>query len=195
MFIKKRLKLFLSDERGVNSVEFPIIFFFMILFVLFAFQVAFAMFELISAEKAVQTGARIASVRDPVHLGVETTNDPVSADTLGFPCNGSGNNCVIPTTRTWSCGPEEWYVDANCDVDRMLTIYNDMRRQGINVEGTDITITYTYAGLGYAGGPMIPIIEVSMDRKNFLLNTGFGFRLIRHPVKAVAVGEDLTTSY
>lgn len=188
------LKEIASDESGIASIEFPIIFFFMFTLVMFAFQVSFAMFEMMSAEKAAQTAARIASVRAPVHFGVPTENDEVSDATLGLPCNGSGANCVTPTGGPWVCDGGDW-DNLSCDADRFEVIFNDMLRQGINVSASDLTVSYSYAALGFAGGPFVPLIRVTVASKPFLLSFGMGEVLTRREVEGVAIGEDMTTNY
>lgn len=195
MNVFRRARTFFRDTSGVASVEFPFIFFMMFCIAMFAFQVSYAMFELISAEKAAQTAARIAAVRDPVHTGVPISNGVASPDKLGKPCNGSGDNCVSPAPGKWSCNPtpENWGV--GCDADRMLVIFNDMKRQGINIVPRDVTVTYTYVNLGFAGGPFIPLIEVTVAAKPFMLSFGFGEALRRREVSAHAIGEDMATTY
>jgi len=132
-------------------------------------------------------------VRAPVHGDVYAVNEAVSADTVGFPCNGSGNNCVAPTGDPWTCNAGS--DDAKCSKQRMLDIFNDMLRQGINIAPADFTISYSYVGLGFAGGPFVPLIRVTVASKPFLLSFGMGEVLTRREVEGVAIGEDMTTNY
>ncbi len=193
MRVIRKLKALWRDEKGMHSIEFPLVFFFMFMFVMFAFQVAFAMFELISVEKAAHAAARIAAVRDPVHTSVPSTNAAVSPDTLGDWC-GVGANCTNPG-GPWVCSLDS--TDTGCDSSRMQVIYTDMMRYGIRVAPDDMTISYTYGWLGYAGGPFAPIVEVTIESRPFLFSFVplIGGDLVRRPVTATAVGEDLATNY
>jgi hypothetical protein len=70
-----------------------------------------------------------------------------------------------------------------------------MNRQGINVNPGDVSISYSYVGLGFADGPFVPLIRVKVAAKPFLLSFGFGDKLTRREVEGIAMGEDMTTTY
>lgn len=190
MRVAEAFRKFAASDRGAYSVEFPIIFSAFFVLVLLAFQIAFAMFQVISDEKAAMTGARIAAVRDPVHTGMPTNNVATSNDDVGQPC--SEGFCTDPG-QTWSCSGDA--LGANCDANRFVVIMNDMRRQGVNFDPRDLTITYSYAGMGFAGGPFVPLIRVSIDSAPFLFSFGIADNLTRRLVLAYSIGEDLQTNY
>lgn len=193
MKLISQFKAYLTSDRGALAVEFPLIFFFMFSVSMFAFQVAFAMFEMISDDKAAQSAARLAAVRAPVHSGVPKRNPYASSDVVGQPCGGGKDNCGSPG-GPWTCTPGNW--DPKCDTSKFLDIYNDLMRQGINVKPEEIAISYSYSGLGFADGPFIPLIKVALAEKPFTLSFGFlGNKLVRPEIIGYAVGEDMKTSY
>jgi len=192
----KFFRRLIDDERGAVSAEYPIAFVAIFGMFMFSFQVGFAMFELISAEKAAQTGARFAAVRTPINNDVPSKNDIAAAGTLGGWCNQG--NCVTPTPPasqdSWTCTGGSLDTD-NCDVEAFKKLWDDMARQGFDYEPSDITVSYQYAWLGYAGGPFVPLIEVQIESRPFLFSFGLGDDLTRRRVIGNAISEDLKTTY
>lgn len=188
------MKRFLSDERAALSAEYVIAFSAIFGVFLFAFQVGFTMFELMSAEKAAQTGARFAAVRAPIDNDVPARNEVAVGGVAGAWCNEG--NCVNPTDPSdpFECKGGE-LAAGNCDIEAFKKLWDDMARQGFNYEPQDITISYQYAGLGYADGPFVPIIEVQIETDTSLFDLGFGPDLTRRRVIGNAIAEDLTTVY
>ena len=187
--MKTLLRRILGDERGAVSAEYPIAFVAIFGVFMFAFQVSFAMFELISAEKAAQTGARFAAVRTPINNNVPVRNEIAGGGALGQWC--SLGDCVDPG-GPWECTGGSL---GDCDVEAFKKLWDDMARQGFNYDPSDITVSYQYAWLGYAGGPFAPIIEVQIATRPFLFSFGLGDDLVRRTVVGNAIGEDLTTVY
>src|SRR5436305_10392969 len=116
---------------------------FFMLTAFFILEIGVAMFQIATCEKAVQLGARVALVTDPAATGVPTLNTRVGGN-YGDQC--STGACTDFGTLTCTGG-------GGCPAS-FATIANRMRNI-FNVADQYITITYTYVGLGFAGGPSI----------------------------------------
>lgn len=188
---RKWLIRLVKDEHGAVSAEYPIAFVAIFGVFMFAFQVAFAMFELISAEKAAQTGARFAAVRTPINTNVPTENFIAATGQLGQWC--SLGDCTDPG-GPWTCTGDS-LASSGCDIEAFKKLWDDMARQGFNYEPSDLTVSYQYAALGFAGGPFVPMVEVQIETRPFLFSFGLGDDLTRRRVIGNAVGEDMATNY
>jgi Flp pilus assembly protein TadG len=171
------------DERGNALVEATVALPILITFMLGGVDFLSAFYQWSAAAKAVDIGARIAAVSDPVASGLNSlpTNALSGTVSLGDPmpaftvtCDGSATAC---TCTSGSCAGMGSYSAAAMN----LIVYG---RGGKTTCGTAtsqylagmcdafgsilpkyVTITYTQTGLGYAGrslGP-VPTITVSLN--------------------------------
>lgn len=197
-----RARRFLSDERAAASIEYVILLLPLIALVFTSFQIALAYHFALTAQKAVELGARIAAVRDAAHRGMPSTNalDAASGMVNGDPC-GLGA-CVDPG-GPWTCsGADVGGVD--CDAAAFNEIFAEVGRIAYLLEPADLTVRYSYGRLGFAGGPFTPIVEVIIEERPFFLqfffNLAFGSgedasRELRLPaVAASAIAEDLRST-
>jgi Flp pilus assembly protein TadG len=176
-------KRFTRDKRGGVLVETTVAIPILMTFVLGGVDYLNAFSQWSAAAKAVEIGARIAAVSDPVASGLNTlpTNALSSTVLLGAPmpaftvtCNGGAQTC---TCTSGSCtGMGAYSADA-----MNLIVYG---RSGKTTCGTAtseyfagmcdlfgsilpkyVTVVYTQTGLGFAGrtlGP-VPTITVSLN--------------------------------
>jgi Flp pilus assembly protein TadG len=188
---------FWRDEVGSPLVEvavlIPIVF--MFLFASADFLIAF--YQWTAATKAVEVGARLAAVSDPVASGLSTI--PTNAlngttvqlgDTMPdfeVTCSGTGTctctrgtctgfgaysaaamNTIVFGRGSSACGDAaSFYYAGMCDILKQITAAN-------------VKVVYSQTGLGYAGraaGP-VPTITVSLQNLNFqfLFLNGFAAR-------------------
>lgn len=191
MRIRKLLRSFAADDRGGPTVEYVAIFIFLFAVVMFAFQVAVNYHQILSVEKAAQMGARIAAVRDPVNNNVPARNLATSNDVVGQSC--STGACGDPG-GPWVCAGLG-FDDTVCNTTAFGMIVNEMTRWGVAIDEDDIVVSYSYGGLGYAGGPFVPLIEVTVVSRPFALNPLPGPALTRPTIIAGAIGEDMSSTY
>ncbi len=208
---------FIRDDNGGVLVEATLMITFMFVFVLGAVDFLFALYQWNAATKAVQVGARIAAVSDPVASGlnslsarvVNTSLRPASAmprfaitcdgGTATCSCDGAcvgvgGYNATAMQTIVFGRGSKACgdatssYSAGMCDIFDRITPAN-------------VRIVYTQpaapAGLGYAGRPggPVPTIKVSLQNipfRFFFLGDLLGFRDIHIPsVATTMTAEDL----
>jgi Flp pilus assembly protein TadG len=188
-----------SCERGATTVEFVVVVpVFLILFLL-VIEVASAFFWWKTAEKATQLGARIAIVRDAAVTDLPLRNPKRDGAVFGIACAAASNPCNFDNQSTWICTG----TGSTCNSVAFQVIMSEMRRIfGQAITDDNLTITYKYVGLGYAGGPFIPSVTVTLSGVRFGLFMGFlsglagaGDALLFLPdISATLTGEDLSSA-
>lgn len=168
---------FRRDERGsAATLEYVVLLLPLLALVFTSFQIALAYHFSLTAQKAVQLGARIAAVRDPVYTDLPTTNLLSDSGTfvVGDACaSGACQDMGGPFTCT---GAD--IGSALCDETAWAAIAQEVANLAYLLDPDDLSITYSYGALGFADGPFTPIVEVKIEERPFFLqfffNLGFG---------------------
>ncbi|MDP3738233.1 MAG: pilus assembly protein [Hyphomonadaceae bacterium] len=157
---RRSLPDLLKDTAGSTTIEFVIIFVVFMGIVFFVVEVTLYMFFMASLEKASEAGVRAAVVSSPVAPGVplviakEDPGDPTQI--FGYKCSHVSAPCApFPTT---SCTGATGCTAG--DFDRIL---QHMRRFNGQIQAEDVTVTYSDAGIGFAGGPVAPMVTVTVS--------------------------------
>jgi len=208
---------FIRDDNGGVLVEATLMITIMFVFVLGSIDFLFAFYQWNAATKAVQVGARIAAVSDPVASGLNSLSARVVSASLrpasamprfAITCDGGTATCscdgacigvggynatamqtIVFGRGSKACGDAtSSYSAGMCDIFDRITPAN-------------VRIVYTQppapAGLGYAGRPggPVPTIKVSLQNipfRFFFLRDLLGFRDIQIPsVATTMTAEDL----
>ncbi len=205
----------ISDENGGALVEATVMLLitFLVLFGSVDFLNAFYQWNM--ANKAVQLGARIAAVSDPVASDlsafdwISTTyspGDPLSAsgNLYSWTCTssgcGSGAGYNPDALKTIVFG-RNWLVTGNSRCDPTTNLYlRGMCHMFSRVGLDNVQITYADSGLGFAyrsAGP-IPTITVRLQNlpfQFFFLSGLMGFANIQIPTEATSItGEDVSSA-
>ena len=217
MTIAMMVRRFAHDTNGAVLVEATLMMTIMFVFVLGSIDFLFAFYQWNAAAKAVQVGARIAAVSDPVATGLNGLSTSVVSALLrpgsAMPsftvtCDGSTATCscdgacigvagyntramdtIVFGRGSMACGDAtSSYTAGMCDIFDRITQAN-------------VQIIYTQpaapAGLGYVGRPggPVPTIKISLQHmpfRFFFLGTLLSFRNIQIPeVPTTITGEDL----
>lgn len=210
---------FLRAEDGAAMVEFTIVMTLLFVVVFGFVDFGFALYQWNAASKAVQLGARLAAVSDPVACGLTGftgVNDTACADTgttgcVGGPMDGSyksecnANGCT--GVGTFDSAAFNRIVYGSDWPEQKCGGVLPGDRPGMcdifwRIGPENVVIEYLDSGLGFAarpGGP-VPTIRVSL-RDNlpfdfFFLGGLLGFGQIKIPPMASTVtGEDLDTTW
>ncbi|TPN46732.1 TadE/TadG family type IV pilus assembly protein [Mesorhizobium sp. B1-1-7] len=213
------IRHFTKSEDGAAMVEMAIVSTLLFALVLGFVDFGNAFYQWNAATKAVEIGARLASISDPIvpeiaTAGVATTpGAPIPAGNFDYQCNGAtsicsctGSGCVAvaSTIATFNTNFNRIFRgDAtgtgNCPAlaagqrPGMCHFYPFLRP-------ANVVVRYTATGLGYQtrlGGP-VPTITVSLQNVTFqffFLNGLMGFSNITMPsMLSTVTGEDLKTS-
>jgi Flp pilus assembly protein TadG len=186
------LMRFMRDQNGGVLVEATILIPILFVFLLGAVDYLFNFYESNLAAKAVERGARIAAVSNPVATNLDLLSSAVVAGTvnLGDPwpaastfavtCDGSTSSCTCAGTCTGFvagydqnamnrivCGRDNT-SSAECDYSTQCA-QTDYYFRGMcdifsRIRAANVRVVYTQSGLGYAGRPMpVPTITVSLQ--------------------------------
>lgn len=159
---------FASDNAGVVLVEAMISIPILIMILVTMVEFGVATFQWNQSIKALQVGARLASVSSPIvtdyatlsDYGTLIDGDPVPATAVSVSCGAGTIDCdEVEFNRLYFgsdgvCGaPLPGTVSGMCDAAPFL--------------GQDvIRVTYTRAGLGYVGRPFGPVTTITVELHN-----------------------------
>jgi TadE-like protein len=208
---------FLSDQRGAVMVEVTIMLSLTLVLVLGAIDFLLLFYQWNAAAKAVQMGARLAAVSDPVASGLNGLSHAVVSASVppgaAMPkfivtCDGRTATCTCDSVR--DCRGVKSYDRAAMNTivfGRGSSSCSDAKsadQVGMcdifpRITPADVKIVYAQTGLGYAGrpgGPM-PTITVSIQNLPFqfyFLGGLMGFRNLQIPASTTSItAEDLSS--
>ena len=155
-----RILKFGRNEAGAILAEFAMVLplFLILLFAVIDFGQIYL--HWILAEKATQLAARQAVVRPPLCPGVPSFNDRTPGTPLTLPfgssCAAAPNLCADPGTITCTGATAfgQGFNDIFTQVGPLLPA---------NVRPQDIRFTYSFANLGFLGGPYVPLVSIELE--------------------------------
>lgn len=176
---------FAADERGGPTVEFVVVFATLAGLMIFAFQAALSYFFTLAAADAAERTARLASTLpiahcaalrnaegERVHLVDEAVAPhPPTTRQARFCLNEPSPCQAIP--GVWTC--TEGDLDETggpCDAELFRYIASAARLPGVKFDGLEVS--WTDSGLGEVGGPVVPLVSVTVKQPAFPL-TNFRF--------------------
>lgn len=203
---------FRHDETAAALAEFAVMLPVVITVIFGSMDLLYAFYQWNAAAKAVEVGARIAAVSDPVAFGLSNLSNQAVLSGLapgatmpyfqvtcgtgscscagfcvGIPANSfdpaAMNRIVFGRGRTSCTDATSYYLTGMCDLLPSLTAAN-------------VVITYTQTGLGYAGRPGGPVPTITVSLQNiyfqfFFLNSLLGERIAMPSMSTTITAEDL----
>jgi Flp pilus assembly pilin Flp len=208
-------KYFLRDQQGAVMVEVTIMLSITLVLVLGAVDFLLLFYQWNAAAKAVQIGARLAAVSDPVAAGlnglsrtVVNFSVPPGAVMPNFvaTCDGSTRTCTCKgacrgmkgyngaamNTIVFGRGSSSCSDAKSADQVGMCDIFP-------RIMPANVKIVYTQTGLGYAGRPGGPMPTITVSLQNlpfqfFFLRGLMGFHDLQIPASTVSLtAEDLSS--
>jgi hypothetical protein len=211
MSISSSVARLIRDEDGGPLVEVAIIFPILITFLFGGVDFMNALYQWNAAAKAVEIGARIAAVSDPVASGLNSIPENVLSSTVapGSPmpsftvaCDGGAAACAC-------AGGECDGMGAYSAEAMGLVVYGRAGKSACSTPASEyfagmcniyppvapqnVTIVYTQTGLGYAGrslGP-VPTITVSLNAPSSKTKLPFKFFFL--PFASIDIPQVTTT--
>jgi Flp pilus assembly protein TadG len=200
------------DQTAAALAEFAVVFPVVITVIFGSMDLLYAFYQWNAAAKAVEMGARIAAVSDPVAFGLNNLSNQAvlgglapgatmpyfqvtcgagSCSCVGFcagiPANSfdpaAMNRIVFGRGRTSCAEATSYYVSGMCDLVPSITAAN-------------VVVTYTQTGLGYAGRPGGPLPTITVSLQNmyfhfFFLNSLLGGRVAMPSMSTTITAEAL----
>jgi len=191
-----RFRSFFARQDGTTTLEFVVVFMGFVAILFFVMEVTLYLFFMQTLEKAAEAGVRVAVTSPPAVTGIPSTIQPAFGANYGDSCtqgNGGG-----PCRPFWPSPASCTGADCANSFDRIL---NHMRGFNGQIHPENVTITYTDVGIGFAGGPTVPMVTVTVHDVPFqtgilalLLGDGDGGAglLAQLPSRSASMtGEDL----
>jgi hypothetical protein len=203
------------NETGAVFAEFAILLPIVVTVVCGSIDFLYAFYQWNAAAKAVEIGARIAAVSDPVAAGLNNLSNQALLEGLApfasmpyFKISCSDDNCscsgtcpgILPNSfdpaamnrivygrgRTTCSHSTSYYNSGMCDILPSITPAN-------------VAITYTQTALGYAGRPGGPIPTITVSLQNmqfrfFFLTSLFGLHIAMPAMTSSITAEDLCSA-
>ncbi len=214
--LKAIMRLTLArDQAGAVLVEVAVTMSIMLVFLLGSIEFLFVFYQWNAAAKAVQIGARIAAVSDPVAAGLNELSAAAAGAVLpgdampGFvvTCDGGAAACRCEgfCTRelTYNAAAMQTIVfgrgSSSC-ADAASFYNTGMCDIFSRIGPANVVVTYAQTGLGFAGRPGGPAPTVTVALKDlplqfFFLSGLIGLdRLSIPPLTTSVTGEDLSSS-
>jgi Flp pilus assembly pilin Flp len=208
-------KYFLRDQQGSVMVEVTIMLSITLVLVLGAIDFLLLFYQWNAAAKAVQTGARLAAVSDPVASGLNNLSQAVMSAsvppgaampnfvvtcdgrTATCTCNGvnacrGGYDRAAMNTIVFGRGSSSCSDAKSADLVGMCDIFP-------RITPANVKIVYAQTGLGYAGRPGGPMPTITVSLQNlpfqfFFLRGLMGFHDFQIPASTVSLtAEDLSS--
>jgi Flp pilus assembly protein TadG len=157
-------RTFVKRECGGATVEFVALMPAFLLLTFFIFEIIVAVLWVGTAEKAAQLGARLAIVSDyAVTTLTPTTTNLASAITYppGSQCGGTTDKCTPFATQ--KCDGNVATGASNPCSATFTTIVNRMSSISALIKAKYVTITYSYAQLGFVTGRVVPSVTVTLS--------------------------------
>lgn len=184
------------DASGATTIEFVVVFMGFIAVIFFVLETVLYGFSMSSLEKAAQAGVRAAVTSEPVAAGVPERISKQTAGVFGYKCSDAAAQCITFGTATCTGG--------TCDPTGFNRILSHMRGFNGRIEAENVTLTYTDVntdgsalGIGFAGGPTVPMVTVRIDNVPYgagifglLLSDATGLATLPRRA-ATMTGEDL----
>ena len=201
---------FCRDQRGAVIVEVTIVLTFMFVLVLGGIEFLLLFYQWNAAAKAVQVGARLAAVSDPVAAGlnglsaaVVTAAVPPGAAMPNFAITCNGRTATCQCTPANACRGVTGYDRAAMNTivfGRGSSSCSDAKSAdnvGIcdifsRIIPANVVIVYTQTGRGYAGRPGGPVPTITISLQNlpfqfFFLRGLIGLRNLTIPASTMSV--------
>jgi Flp pilus assembly pilin Flp len=209
-------KYFLRDQRGAVMVEVTIMLSITLILVFGAIDFLLLFYQWNAAAKAIQIGARLAAVSDPVPSGLNRLSQAVVSASV--PPGAAMPNFVVTCdgrTATCTCNGNACRGMKGYDSAAMNTIIfgrgssscSDAKSgDGVGmcdifprITPANVKIVYAQTGLGYAGRPGGPMPTITVSLQNlpfqfFFLRGLMGFHDFQIPASTVSLtAEDLSS--
>jgi hypothetical protein len=214
---QKRAVTFMRDDRGAVLVEVTIMMSIMLIFLLSSIEFLFVFYQFNAAAKAVQVGARIAAVSDPVATGLRTlTTAVLGAVQPGAPmpdfeirCDGATSRCdclrgpACPRNLGYDAAAMNTIVfgRASSSCTDASNFYNTGMCDVLpRISPSNVVIIYAQTGLGFADRPGGPVPTITVSLQNLSLQLLFlggvlGLNDLQMPALTTSItAEDMSSS-
>jgi len=166
--MRRLLRVLIRDERGGPLAEFALVIGLLFVVGIFVFEMSRFFMRAAMAEYATHLAVRVAAVRPPVCPGLPDFNERADGSTarFGTMCSDPSAPCVEVATQTCTG------TAGNAVVDEIFTTIQPLLPNGATP--ANLQFQYESTGLGFLGGPYVPMASVSLQdvEHEFILPLG-----------------------
>jgi hypothetical protein len=168
MIMRSRVRVLVRDERGGPLAEFALVIGLLFVVAILVFEVSRFFMQAAMAEYATHLAVRIAAVRPAICPNVPDFNERASGSTarFGTMCSDASAPCLVVPTQT-CLG-----TAGNPVVDEIFATIQPL----LPADATPVNLQFQYesTGLGFLGGPYVPLTSVSLQnlQHEFILPLG-----------------------
>jgi hypothetical protein len=169
MIMHSRVRILVRDERGGPLAEFALVIGLLFVVAILVFEVSRFFMQAAMAEYATHLAVRIAAVRPPVCPNVPEFNERASGSTARF-----GTMCSATSPSPCAAAATQTCLGAAGDavVDEIFGLIQPL----LPADATPANLQFQYesTGLGFLGGPYVPLTSVSLQdlQHEFILPLG-----------------------
>ena len=209
----KVLKRFTQEQTGAAMVETTLVITLLLTLLLGFVDFGYAFYQWNAATKAVQIGARMASISTPIAPEISTAGptaapgDPIAPGNYDYLCTGgvaptcscAGSGCVTPVPDPANFNRIFYGDDGSCVA--VAGVRPGMCDFFPRLVPANVLVRYTATGLGYQTRPggAVPTITVSLQNitfQFFFLGGLLGLNTITMPsMLSTVTGEDMSSVY
>lgn len=202
------LRGYTTNDRGAVATEFALLFMSLFVLTIGILEFGLAVFEWARIEKALQRGARLAVVTDPVATDLRDFSGKTSANMFGDPCRDSATGGIQPYCQY---DPDPIVCTASgCngygfDATAFNAIVARIQETNPRIQAANVVVEYRATELGFVGRPggradefnLVPSVTVrvrNLAYPFYVLDDLLGFsNLIMPEFATTLIGEDLGT--
>ena len=157
MTMRPLLRVLIRDERGGPLAEFALVIGLLFVAAIFVFEMTRFFTGAAMAEYATHLAVRIAAVRPPVCPGLPDFNERANGSTarFGTMCSDPSAPCAAVAMQTCAGAA------GNPVVDEIFGIVQPLLPNGATP--ANLQFSYESTGLGFLGGPYVPMTSVSLQ--------------------------------
>lgn len=210
-----KLRRFRDEEDGLSLVEGLITIPVSILLIAAMVEFSFAVWQWNQTVKAIQLGARLAAVSDPLATDYFTVledygNGPLEGDPIPVGTDGAGNPDFSTTSKFVTCGAAAGLTACDpVELDRLVFGSDGVCNPNFGttkpgvcdfnplIEPENLQISYHRNWLGYVGRPMGPVSTITLEVRDLTFQLPFlgamlGVNSVQIPAHPVTVtSEDM----
>lgn len=166
------VRALLTDRRGASAAEFAIVLPLMLILLFGIIDAGRYAYSFNRAEKATQVGARFAVVTTPVAPGLAAFDFTTTGVAAGDPILRGTYGPLTCTSTACACDPGGVCpTGTGAPVGAMPELLARMKAIDPEIVDTNVRVTYTASGLGFAGDPtgmnISPLVTVSLSGMTF----------------------------
>jgi Flp pilus assembly protein TadG len=169
------LRRLTADQRASGAAEFALVLPLLLTLMFVAIDGGRYLYDSNRIEKATQFGARFAVVTDPV------ASDLITTDYVGQVVNGvtltQGDRIPAGALATITCSSTSCGAGHTFNSTAFQNVVNRMKLIVPQLQASNVTVTYSGSGLGYAGDPsgmqVSPLVTIQISGLTWQPVSGF----------------------